>query len=115
VSYSVESAVLQWEEGYRRLESTRSEPRLYQALGRAVVAVEDELRKRLGSTFAVKELAALYREDSEWGLELTMRALPERSELWDSSTVVDAAFYLYMREAADFAGGTVRRTRPEYA
>jgi hypothetical protein len=115
VSYSVDSAVLQWEEGYGRLEATRSDPSLHRALGRAVVAVEDELRKRLGSTFSVKELATLYREDSDWGLELTMQALPERSDLWDSSTVVDAAFYLYMREAADFAGGSLRRTRPEYA
>jgi hypothetical protein len=115
VSYSVESAVNQWEEGYRRLEAARSEPAMHRALGRAVVAVEDELRKRLGSTFSVTELATLYREDSDWGLELTISALPGRSELWDSSTVVDAAFYLYMREAADFAGGALRRTRPEFA
>jgi hypothetical protein len=109
VSYSVESAVLQWEEGYRRLQNAREEPRLHQALGRAVLAVEDELRKRLGSTFSVAELATLYRQDSDWGLELTMQTLPDRSELWDGSTVVDAAFYLYMREAADFAGGSLRR------
>jgi hypothetical protein len=114
VSYSVEGAVLQWEEGYSRLEAVRSEPGLHRALGRAVVAVEDELRKRLGSTFSVAELAGLYREDSDWGLELTMHALPGRSELWDSSTVVDAAFYLYMREAADFAGGA-RRHKTEFA
>jgi hypothetical protein len=115
MSYSVESAVLQWEEGYQRLQATQSEPRLYQALGRAVVAVEDELRKRLGSTFSIKELATLYREDSVWGLELTMQALPERSDLWDSATIVDAAFYLYMREASDFAGGARRQTRRELA
>jgi hypothetical protein len=112
VSYSVESAVLQWEEGYRRLNAARSEPRVHRALGRAVVAVEGELRKRLGSTFSIEELAALYREDSDWGLDLTINTLPEQSELWDTSTVVDAAFYLYMREAADFAGGAMRRARP---
>jgi hypothetical protein len=115
VSYSVESAVHQWEEGYRRLQAANSEPSLHRRLGRAVVAVEDELRKRLGSTFSIKELATLYREDSDWGLELTIDTLPDQSELWDSSTVVDAAFYLYMREAADFAGGALRRTRPEFA
>jgi hypothetical protein len=109
VSYSVESAVLQWEEGYRRLNAARSEPAAHRALGRAVVAIEDELRKRLGSTFSIRELAALYREDGDWGLELAIDTLPGRSELWDSSTVVDAAFYLYMREAADFAGGSLRR------
>ena len=115
MSFAIESAVLQWEEGYRRLNEARSDPRAHRALGRAVVAIEDELRKRLGSTFSVKELAALYRDDSDWGLALTIDTLPDRSELWDSSTVVDAAFYLYMREAADFAGGALRRTRPEFA
>ena len=109
MSYSVESAVLQWEEGYRRLDSARADPDLHRALGRAVVAVEDELRKRLGSTFSVRELANLYRADSDWGLELTMQSLPGQTELWDSSTVVDAAFYLYMREAADFAGGSAKK------
>jgi hypothetical protein len=105
VSYPVENAVLQWEEGYRRLEAARSDPAAYRVLGRAVVAVEDELRKRLGSTFSIQELASLYREDSDWGLEVTIQTLPDQSRFWDSSTVVDAAFFLYMREAADFAAG----------
>jgi hypothetical protein len=109
VSYSIDSAVLQWEEGYRRLEAARSDARQHRALGRAVMAVEDELRKRLGSTFNTEELARLYRDDSEWGLELTIDSLPSQSDLWDSSTVVDAAFYLYMREASDFAGGSRRK------
>jgi hypothetical protein len=107
VSYQVENAVIQWEEGYRRLESARSDPASYRVLGRAVVAVEDELRKRLGSTFSIEELASLYREDSDWGLEVTIGALPDQSQFWDSATIVDAAFYLYMREAADFAAGRV--------
>ena len=65
-------------------------------------------RKRLGSTFSVEELAAVYREDTDWGLEVLIDALPDDNRVWDSSTVVDAAFYLYMREASDFAGGSVR-------
>jgi hypothetical protein len=107
VSYPVENAVIQWEDGYRRLETARSDPATHRVLGRAVLAVEDELRKRLGSTFSIEELASLYREDSDWGLELTIEALPDQSRLWDTATVVDAAFYLYMREAADFAAGKV--------
>src|SRR5437867_4161742 len=54
----VENAVLQWEDGYRNLEAARSEPTLYRALGRAVVSVQEELRKRLGSRFSVRELAS---------------------------------------------------------
>ena len=104
----VENAILQWEEGYRRLQDTRSEPALYRALGRIVVAVQDELRKRLGSTFSVAELAALYRDVvTDWAFEVPTGA-PENLERWDPSAAADAAFYLYMREAADFGGGRAR-------
>jgi hypothetical protein len=106
VSYAVETAVLQWEEGFRRLEAARSDASLYRALGRAVVEVQDELRKRLGSTFSVAELASLYREAGDWTLDPFVQT--SESPAADSSTVVDAAFYLYMREAADFAGGRMR-------
>ena len=104
----VENAVLQWEEGYRKLEELRSRPALYRVLGRAVVAVQDELRKRLGSSFSVAELAALYRRGTDWTLDLAMSARPEDLGGWDPTIAADAAFYLYMREAADFAGGRAR-------
>jgi hypothetical protein len=104
----IENTIFQWEEGYRRLQAVRSDPRSYRAVGQVVMAVEDELRKRLGSSFSIEELAAVYREDADWDLELAMRRVPAASASWDSSTVVDAAFYLYMREASDFAGGSRR-------
>ena len=107
-SPEVENAVLQWEEGYRRLQDARSEPPLYRALARAVVAIQGELRKRLGSAFSVSELASLYRESTDWTLDLAMRRIPEDARRWDPGVAADAAFYLYMREAADFAGGRAR-------
>jgi hypothetical protein len=112
VSLPIDNAIFQWEEGYRRLQAARSDPGAYRLLGRVVVAVEDELRKRLGSSFSIEELARLYRQDIDWDLELAMRAVPPDSASWDSSTVVDAAFYLYMREASDFAGGSRRVESP---
>jgi hypothetical protein len=108
VSYPVENAVLQWEEGYRALQGARGEPSAYRAMGRAVVAVQDGLRKRLGSSFSTDELASLYREEADWALDLAMRSIPAGGRLSDSSTIVDAAFYLYMREASDFGGGSLR-------
>lgn len=108
VSYAVETAVFQWEDGYRRLLGARSDPDLYRALGRVVVAIQDELRRRLGSSFSIGELVALYREGTDWALGLAIESAPDRSRLWDSSTVVDAAFCLYMREASDFGGGARR-------
>ena len=107
-SPDVENAVFQWEDGYRRLQEARSEPPVYRALGRTVTAVQDELRKRLGSSFSVAELAALYREGTDWTLDLAMRARPEDLAGWDPSVAADAAFYLYMRQATDFAGGRAR-------
>ena len=108
-AYEVENAVYQWEDGYRRLdEAARSEPALYRTLGRVVMAVQDELRKRLGSTFSVAELASLYREGSDWSLELALAARPADAEPVDPGVATDAAFYLYMREASDFAGGRAR-------
>jgi hypothetical protein len=104
-SPDVENAVFQWEEGYRRLEQARSEPALHRALARAVAAVQTELHKRLGSKFSIAELAALYREETDWTLDLAMRVRPEEISRWDPSVAADAAFYLYMRQAADFAGG----------
>ena len=104
-SPEVENAVFQWEEGYRRLEEARSEPGLHRALARAVMAVQTELRKRLGSKFSVAELAVLYREGTDWTLDLAIRARPEELARWDPGAAADAAFYLYMRQAADFAGG----------
>jgi hypothetical protein len=108
MSGPIENTIFQWEEGYRRLQAARSDPRSYRAVGQLVMAVEDELRKRLGSSFSIEELAATYREDLDWDLELAVRRAPADSASWDSSTVVDAAFYLYMREASDFAGGSRR-------
>jgi hypothetical protein len=107
-SPEVLNAVLQWEEGYRRLQETRADPPLHRALGRGVVAVQDELRKRLGSTFSVRELAAVYRDGGDWTLDLAMGPQPADLRGWDPTAAADAAFYLYMREAADFAGGRAR-------
>jgi hypothetical protein len=101
----VENAVFQWEEGYRRLQDARPEPRAYRALARAVVAVQSELRKRLGSSFTVAELASLYRRGSDWTLDVSLRVAPDDLRGWDPGVAADAAFWLYMREATDFAGG----------
>ena len=51
----------------------------------------EQLRKRLGSTFTLEELADLYASSPDFGA--------------DPSWLVDAAFGRYSREAADYAGG----------
>jgi hypothetical protein len=111
VAAAVENAIFQWEEAYERLQALRSDPGLYEALGASVVAVEDELRKRLGSSFSIAELAALYEGDPLWASERAREAVQRDSPATDMALAVDAAFYLYMREASDFGGGSLRARR----
>ncbi|MEJ7788740.1 MAG: hypothetical protein WKF29_02545 [Thermoleophilaceae bacterium] len=102
MSYALENALTQWEEGERRV---RDAPEPDSAdLERAVVVVQDELRRRLGSRFLVGELADLYSQSIDWAEDLAQRS----SAGTDTATVVDAAFARYARVAADFAGGRRR-------
>jgi hypothetical protein len=99
VSYALENALFQWEEGERRLREA-GEPRRA-ALESAVFVVLDELRRRLGSRFVLEELTELYATSSDWASEVARRAIVGTESTW----VVDAAFARYAREAADYRGG----------
>ena len=103
MAYGIESARFQWEEGERRLRQADEMTR--EDLDRATWAVMDELRRRLGSTFMIRELADLYASGTDWADEI---AHGKRAGT-DAGTVVDAAFNRYAKEAADFAGGRVRQ------
>lgn len=105
MAYALANALFQWEEGYRRLSGERDDPRTYGELMRAVDAIQEGLRRRLGSKFTIRELADLYAAGTDWCLEIAIDVAPHASVAWDMLTVADAAFYLYMREAADYGGG----------
>ncbi|MGI8944877.1 MAG: hypothetical protein ACR2GL_01385 [Thermoleophilaceae bacterium] len=98
MDYALENALSQWEEGERRVGG---DP----AMDRAVVPVLDELRRRLGSTFGIGELATLYGGDTDWAAEIARRG----SAGMDAAFAVDAAFFRYAREAADYGGGRVHQ------
>jgi hypothetical protein len=102
VPYTLENALFQWQEGERRLgeapEPSRAE------LERVAGVVLDELRRRLGSTFVLDELASYYGEGTDWATELADR----HGAGSDSVAVVDAAFARYAREASNYAGGRAR-------
>ncbi len=100
--YSLDNALYQWEEGERRLRE-RPEPERADLDG-AVAAVLDELRRRLGSSYGVGELADFYAEGVDWAAE----SARGRRAGADAAHVVDAAFYRYARGAVDFAGGRAR-------
>lgn len=99
MSYPLENAIFQWEEG---IEALRRLERNGELRGDSVtVPVRDELRRRLGATFTAAELADLYGAGTDWALQLpgVDPALP------DLQALVDAAFWQHLQAATDFAGG----------
>jgi hypothetical protein len=99
VSYSLQNALFQWEDGQRRLRD--APPELRRRLDRATDQVVEELRRRLGASFRVSELASLYATTPDWPQDIAIGA----GAGVEAGSVVDAAFARYAREAADFAGG----------
>jgi hypothetical protein len=102
VSYPLENALFQWEEGMRALRGIEDQRERRQA-DRVVAAIHDELRRRIGPTFTAAELAELYGRGTDWCLQVALDAAP--GLVADSRALADAAFWLYLRGAADFAGG----------
>ena len=91
-----ESARQEWEEGYRRIQAQRGDGRRYRALMADVDAVRDHLRRRIGQTFSLSELAGVYLDADAWMRDIVAdsRELP---------LIGAAAFHLHARGATDYA------------
>ena len=97
--YAIDNALFQWQDGERRLREADDVSQ--EDLEHAAKGVEDELRRRLGSSFTVEELADLYGGGVDWATDI---AQLERAGT-DSGVVVDAAFARYARQATNYGGG----------
>ena len=98
-----ETAIEQWQAGARRLEDAPFDER--PVLEQVTREVQNELRRRLGSTFTTEELAELYDAGTSWVSDVAVRVAPDAPFAWDVRIVGDAAFARYLREATDYAGG----------
>lgn len=105
MAYPLDNALYQWEEGHIRLREAAQDPRRGAAALRAVEAIRDELRRRIGATFTASELAELYGQGTDWCLEAARWALPEQAADLSAQAIVDGAFYLQLRGATDYSGG----------
>jgi hypothetical protein len=103
VGYSLENGLFQWEDGRRVLDGLRDQPAERRRADRAIAAVDDELRRRIGPTFRAAELAELYAQGTDPFVRVAQEAAPGLQT--DPLSLVDAAFWLYLRRAGDFAGG----------
>jgi hypothetical protein len=102
VAYPLENALFQWEEGWREFQAI-SDPRERRLADRMIGAVREELRRRIGPTFTAPELAELYGRGTDWCLQIAIDVAPAAEG--DAQSLADAAFWLYLRGAGDFAGG----------
>lgn len=95
----VETARFAWEEGLRSLQEGGRAPREVRL--RLVEATTHELRRRVGTTFTLFQLAAEWEDSSSWYLPLAQRVAPKHPSAWDPSVALDAAFGRYARAATD--------------
>lgn len=100
--YPLENALFQFEEGWRRLQAIE-DPRQRRLADRVVEAVRDELRRRIGPTFSAAQLADLYGQGTDWAQQVAIDVAPAIES--EAQSLADAAFWLYLRGATDFAGG----------
>jgi hypothetical protein len=101
---SLAAARHQWEEGKRRLADEGEDTARSRHLVLLVDAVADELRRRVGQTFTLAELADAYDAADEWVRDVILRSLPRRSRagIRDTALVQDAAFARYAQGASDY-------------
>jgi hypothetical protein len=102
VATELMSVRLEWEDAYRRLLEAAREGGHEEGFRLQLEAVTNELRRRIGGTFTLAELADAFEGAEVWVRE-------ELSELgvagWARtlSLVEGAAFHLYSRGAVDYA------------
>ena len=102
MGYPIENALFPWEEGRRALQAIE-DPRQRRLSDRVVDAIREELRRRIGPTFTAAELADLYGEGPDWAQTVALDVAPAIEG--DAQGLADAAVWLSLRGAPDFAGG----------
>jgi hypothetical protein len=103
VSTAIESARGDWEDGHRRFARDARDRARGEPLHRMLEVLIDELRRRVGQTFTLGELADAYASSERWAGE----AVEERAAAagWPAllSVALDEAFHRYSRGAVDYA------------
>jgi hypothetical protein len=92
----------EWEDGARRLEGEREDRARYERLLEQIDIVTAELRKQIGQTYTLAELAAAYRDAERWAREAVELRAPSPGWPRDLALVLAAAFHGYQRGAVDY-------------
>ncbi len=96
---AVEHARQEWAESHLRLQAEPNSARLLEQ----VEAVATELRRRVGETFTLAELADAYAGAERWSRDVVAEMSPPPGWLRTLALVEGAAFHRYARGAVDYA------------
>ena len=99
---ALEQTRREWAEGHERLAAQLREPPRGEAVAEELEAVLAELRKRVGQTFTLADLAEAYAGADAWSRQAVEATEPAAGWPRRLATVTDAAFHLYSRGAADY-------------
>ena len=92
----------EWEQGHARFQRELREAQRPAPLRAELEAVTAALRRRIGQSYSLSELADLYVTADDWAREAV--AETEAASGWPRrlATVTEAAFHLYSRGAVDY-------------
>lgn len=102
MSVDVTSARREWEQGHRRLEAAVRDPARAARLHPQVDALLDELRRRVGTTYTLAELAGAYSGAERWAREIVAERAAAPGWPRTLAIVEEAAFHVYARGAVDY-------------
>ena len=99
---AVDTIRQEWGRGNRRFEELLRDPVARPRLLAQLEVVTDELRKRVGQTFTLDELAATYKGAERWSRDAISERAPTPGWPRTVSLVEDEAFHQYQRGAVDY-------------
>ncbi len=102
MSSVLETARHEWEDGHRRVQSAAADHPRYERLLAEVDVVLEQLRRRVGQTFSLADLANAYSDSDRWVQEALSEVGSAPGWPARASTAQDAAFHLYARGAVDY-------------
>ena len=92
----------EWEDGYRRFQNLSRDSVAADRLSLQLEVVTDELRKQIGQTFTLEELANKYQAADVWVRTAVSERAPTPGWPRTLAIVQDTAFHLYQRGAVDY-------------
>ena len=98
----VSAARSEWQDGHRRFVEAARDPRRADALHEQREVVLEELRRRVGTTFTLAELAVAYDSSERWLRDVIEERAPSPGWVTTVTVAGDAAFHAYSTQAQDY-------------